>query len=357
MKYIHFFSTETRYSLKLLEILSKNIDLRDHTFIFGFAFVKPNKQFEFISNDIKIVRLNSPFQIINYLFKIFKSSRIYIHLLPYDPTLIFWFLFPMLVKKSTWIEWGTDIYSYYKKDHKLQFKLYELLRRVIIPGFGEIAGFIEQDLEKINELYQTKSEFVKILYPIPLELSELQTLSTDDEKSSYSILIGNSGDPSNNHLEIINILERFKNENIKIYCPLSYGGNKEYIEKVVKSGILVFSDKFVPIVDGIKADNYFDFLKNIDIAVMFHNRQQGLGNILPLLYLGKKVFVKSATTTYSYFKNLNVEIFDSLSINTLPFTSLVEKVKRSQSNMDKVKVMVSEENYVSLWSNLFKKHQ
>jgi hypothetical protein len=41
-----------------------------------------------------------------------------------------------------------------------------------------------------------------------------------------SILLGNSADPSNNHVEALERLLPYRDQDIKIYAPLSYGDQR-----------------------------------------------------------------------------------------------------------------------------------
>lgn len=78
-----------------------------------------------------------------------------------------------------------------------------------------------------------------------------------EKKEELHIQIGNSADSSNNHFEILNKLEKFKNKNIKLFCILSYG-DKIYAEKVIKYGEKIFKEKFIPIEKIIKITSGMD---------------------------------------------------------------------------------------------------
>ena len=43
-------------------------------------------------------------------------------------------------------------------------------------------------------------------------------------------------------------------------------------------------------------NQYLEFLGKIDIAIFNHRRQQGFGNAITLLGLGKKVYLNSVST-------------------------------------------------------------
>ena len=122
------------------------------------------------------------------------------------------------------------------------------------------------------------------------------------------------------HLEALGFLGRFSQENIELICPLSYGvKQKAYFQKVMKTGSAIFGDRFKPLTGFLEPEKYTDFLNNIDIAVMNHNRQEALGNVISLLYLGKKVYLKPGTSSYEYFDQLKVKIFNINNIEKQTF--------------------------------------
>jgi len=282
----------------------------------------------------------------------------YFHYLPYGPSLLLWALLPSLIAKSTWVVWGGDVFIYKQKNQSLKHCFFEFLRRRIIPNFPEIAAFIEEDAREAINVYNSKAEYIPILYPIPVKLDRVQSLENPKKKNTRNILIGNSPDPSNYHLEILDILSGFTQEDIRIYCPLSHLGDKEYIGLVSLKGQELFGDKFIPILSMMSTQEYAIFLNEMDIAIMNHRRQQGLGNIMPLLYLGKKVYLRSDTSSFSFLSKAGCVIFDTCSMNKSNFTSFISIDKAaSEANNKVIGRMINPSYCAELWNNLFSKHQ
>jgi pyruvate/2-oxoglutarate/acetoin dehydrogenase E1 component len=96
-------------------------------------------------------------------------------------------------------------------------------------------------------------------------------------------------------------------------------------------------------------NKYLEFLGNIDIAIFAHNRQQSMGNIITLLGLGKKVYIKNDITSWEHFKNINVQVFDIASIN---LEILDEQV--IYNNIQKIKEYYSESNLKAQLEIIFK---
>jgi dTDP-N-acetylfucosamine:lipid II N-acetylfucosaminyltransferase len=357
--YIHLFSTESTYSKALLDCLKDSIELDEHLFIFGFAFIKfKKKTFQYDEKiENRVVRLKNPLMITKYIGLLNESKWIYLHLLSYDPTLLFWWCNLKLIRKSTWIIWGTDIYSYLKRNQNIKTRLYESLRKVIIPQFSEISAFVNQDLALVNQLYHTKAEFIKTMYPYPVNFDHLDAVSANDEKRNViNVMIGNSGDSTNCHEEMIDYLSAFKDEPICIYCPLSYGGSPKYIQQIINKGKNVFGDKFMPVVTTMNPQEYSHLLSTIDIALMNHPRQQALGNITALLYLGRKVYLRSDVTTYHFMQEQNIQVFDIVELKNQTYAEFIRPVGNVEVNKAAIQKISSNEYFLSLWLRLFERH-
>lgn len=354
--FVHIFASQTTYSRALLDLLEEETDLKHHFFVFGLGKDHPmNYQYSRFMQE-RIFYLKNPAHLFHILKLIFKSKWIYIHLLAYDPTLLFWFLNKQLLRKSSWIVWGSDIYAFQKQSQSLRTKAYEWLRRQIIPVFSEIAAFVREDFELITTIYGSKAKYVLILYPLPVNLQQLNNVAIPAKTADVIVMAGNSGDPTNNHLEIFGLLSRFSNENVKIVCPLAYGGTEEYRQLVISKGISTFGVNFVPWLEMKGKEEYAQQLAGIDIAIMNHKRQQGLGNILALLYLGKKVFLRPDTTSYAFMLRNKCRVYSIEEIEDMTFSRFSESMPLDDTvaNVEKI---LQKEYTAGLWKELLKQHK
>jgi len=355
--YIHLFTNESLYSSELLKLFGNTVNLKEHLFIFRKA--KTGNFLYSPSIEARIIYSTNFRHLIRDVLPVMKAAKwIYFHYLPYGPSLMLWAIQPSVIAKSTWVIWGGDVYIYRQKHASLKHRIYEFLRQIIIPKFTEIAAFVEDDAREAINVYQSEASYVPILYPIPVNIDNLKNLQMKETTGTTNILIGNSADPSNHHLEMLEYLSRFVKEDIRIYCPLSYYGDQEYINCVVKKGHAIFRDHFVPLLKMMTTQEYAVFLNDMDIAIMNHRRQQGLGNILPLLYLGKKVFLRSDTSSFPFLTSAGCIIFDTCTMNKSNFASFISMdEKTSEANKTAVETMINPSNYAGLWNNLFSKHQ
>lgn len=126
--------------------------------------------------------------------------------------------------------------------------------------------------------------------------------------TSNNILLGNNAKYENNHLEVFELLSNLNIDKRKIITPLSYG-NHLYRKNIVREGQKLFGEHFVPLVDFMSIDEYINTIKSCSTVIMNHIRQQGLGNIVTMLYIGATVFLKKQNPVYSFLKNENAIVF------------------------------------------------
>lgn len=147
-------------------------------------------------------------------------------------------------------------------------------------------------------------ELLKYTY-YPLE----DTLGTLIDKKIYgdSIIIGNSASESNNHEYILSFIDKLDFGDRKIYVPLSYGRDLEYIniieEKYRRLPNVVIMRDFLPL------DDYNKLLTSCNFFVYGNYRSEGWGNILVALYLGGKVYVSEKSFLSLYLEKEGYKFF------------------------------------------------
>ena len=130
----------------------------------------------------------------------------------------------------------------------------------------------------------------------------------DKEVSGNNILLGNSGNFWNNHLDAFDDLSEFRIYFDNVICPLSYG-ETNYRNQIQKEGELVFGNRFIPLLDFMPYNDYVEKLISCRYFFMNSQRQLGLGNLLLMLYLGSKVILDSSNPVYRYFTQNEIQVF------------------------------------------------
>lgn len=162
-----------------------------------------------------------------------------------------------------------------------------------------------------NEVNYVKKINPNVLYA-PFTYGSIEDLLGDkiglNVLNGKNVLIGNSADPSNNHLDIFSKLSKIHLGNRKVFVPLSYGGNEFYKSLVIKKGQELFGDNFVPLINFMALEKYNEILLSCGTLIFNHVRQQGVGNIIIMGYLGAKIYLNPKSPVYGYYKDLGMHI-------------------------------------------------
>lgn len=158
---------------------------------------------------------------------------------------------------------------------------------------------------------EMRAEYVQLNYGSV----ERSFTSGVDESTGNSILVGNSATATNNHAELFQALSKVDLGEREIVVPLSYGDGA-YREAVITLGRELFRERFRPILDYLPLDQYNAVVAGCSAAVMGHRRQQGLGNVVTMLWLGGRVFLDRASTVYKYLIERGAFVFGLDEIET-----------------------------------------
>jgi hypothetical protein len=255
------------------------------------------------------------------------------------------------------ILWGGEIHNYYlKKSNTLYDKLIFLLSKYLIRNAFGIIGMVPQEYQYIKDRFKTKAIHFTAAYPLVVNFIDVdKNIINKNINKEKIILLGNSASETNNHFEIIDKFSDVDlNIDYKIKCPLSYG-DKEYAKQVIEFAKDKLGDRFVPLTEWMEPDDYAKLINGVDIAIMNHKRQQAFGNIIALLYAGKKVYIRNTITIYKFLESIGIKVYDT---EELVKSDIDKKVfnhnkKDGIRNRQIIEKYFSEEHLVELWNDFF----
>lgn len=278
-------------------------------------------------------------------FKIQSARKVILHSLYDNYLILILFLMPWNLRKCYWVIWGSDLYKYLTPKLTFKEKFVELIRRQVLKNVGSLVTYIEGDVQLARKWYGSKGKYHEC-FMYTSNLYKEYNLPKNQHRG-INILVGNSADPSNKHLDVFDKLEPFKEQDIKIYVPLSYG-NPEYAKNIIKQGRERFGDKFEALIEHMPFNQYLEFLGKIDIAIFNHKRQQAMGNTITLLGLGKKVFMRSDVTQWAFFKSHGITVYD---IEELALSG--SENTQTEANKHIVKSYFSEKTFLKQLREIF----
>ena len=354
MKNLHIFkNVNEKFSEPYIEFINKNFNDSEHFFYHIGQDKRTNKVRR---KNITFVTKLKYFILVKDMY---KTERIFLHGLFSPHIVIILFIQPWLLKKCYWIVWGGDLYYYNRKKTSLKAYIYEGIRKVVIRNMGGIITLVKGDYDLAKKWYKVKGKYYKGQYVNTEKVNIMEKIINHNsenniDKNEFLILVGNSATKSNFHMEVLDLLKKFKNENINIICPLSYG-DMDYAKEVINYGKKIYGNKFIALEKFMNITEYMKLLNTIDIGIFNNNRQQAMGNISSLLYLGKKVYMRPDTTMYYEMNDtLKLNIFDINNIeneNFNEFVCLDEEAR--EANRKIVQNKYYNNNIKSIWKNIF----
>ncbi|MBE0492604.1 MAG: TDP-N-acetylfucosamine:lipid II N-acetylfucosaminyltransferase [Sulfurospirillum sp.] len=324
-----------------VKFIDENFDNKKHFFYLTGKDINTKSNVIDIRNKIDFIK-----NIIKLNIDLYKSEKIIVH--GFNQSYLFYLFFfqPWLLKKSYWIMWGGDLYSYLQKPKSLKMKLLYFIRDSIFKKIAYLVTGTTGDYELAKKWYGATGKHIKC-FNYPSNLYKEYDIKPK-EHSTINIQLGNSADPTNNHIDVLKQLTKYKDEDIQIFVPLSYG-NQEYAQDVTRKGKELFGNKFISLAEFIPFEKYLEFLGEMDIAIFNHRRQQAFGNIISLIGMGKKVYLNSESTLNGVMTKYDLKVFDTIDIS-LNLLDNEQKIK----NINIVKTNFSKESFINSLSQYLK---
>lgn len=129
--------------------------------------------------------------------------------------------------------------------------------------------------------------------------------------SGKNIMVGNSASFSNNHLYVLNFLQKIGlNSETKLIMPLSYGGTARYVDDVEKKYNDAFPGQVHTLRQYLPLHEYNKVFLNVNSCIMPAWRQESIGTIIICLYLGIKVFMSNNSPLYKWLIECGFKIYE-----------------------------------------------
>lgn len=241
---------------------------------------------------------------LNRLLVTLDISKVYIHFLSNS---IAYILHKTRLNKKPcyWIMWGADFYGlpafsdkYYLprskqfawKNKGFKSKLIQFLglpsSKHVMNAISDINFFVgyEEEFTLTQMALKHEMKFLPWEYYFNMEELDMPVIN----QGQGSMLLGNSDDPMNNHLDTLEKLEKVVSEDQKIILPVA-GASENYL-KELKSYQRSSKADIVLIEKFMSSQAFFEMMGEVSYVMFGHLRQQGVGTILPLLFAGKKAF-------------------------------------------------------------------
>lgn len=187
------------------------------------------------------------------------------------------------VSIKSFIRNGINKFSYLKYQKSL---LYDCIERVDF-----FAGVFPIEYDMLKQRYSNfHAQKISHNYIHPDEFQN-KDIDTPTSITGCNIQLGHSACLEDNHIDVMKDIVDCVDNTANIFCPLSYGGSKYYINEVINKGKYYFGNRFKALTDFLPLEEYTRIQNSCNKFVLGSIRQQATCNCLTAMWNGLQLYL------------------------------------------------------------------
>lgn len=370
--YLHILPITMHRSYEIIDFINSNFNLKNHE-----LFVLANRNYV-ISNNPMLLEFNNiiyhpyfryKYKLFNYIYitvfyyKILSSCDYIIwhsfKKINNNKVLLILMSLKIFLKKTIWIENGTDLYHWREKDFGIKRKIKNYLLKKLREKVYKVVFTCKFDKNFYIKNYGNRPSFDFITIPLNKIYKQFIT-----DKKSYKknkvILVGINGSIFSNHIKILKKLSFLKDYNflgcflaMNFTLPWQYEKpqNMNYVKRVNNFAKNIFGSKVKILNCGVSPDKFFKILESVDVVVISGERPNNLDIIYYLINNRIKIYVDSQSIMWNYFTDIGIKVHDLNKVSIEDFFEI--DFEELENNKTKIEEHYNNKKICQEWKKLF----
>ncbi len=241
--------------------------------------------------------------------------------------------------KIVWRTWGNDAGYIYQQGEYLKNMVKAVLnmltkkyyRFVFAVGYANKVDVVDIR-QRFGEMPMFRMAYANANNYDLLSGIRNEAQSSGKKDDLLRVVIGHFGFKDDNHRQVIDLVAKYANENVRFYFPLSYG-DPEYTAKLKKYAAKKLGNKAEFIEEFMPYEQYARFYSQIDICIMNGTRSCALGNISLAAFFGKKIYLHRSGVIKKAFDMENAPHMCVDSIKGMNFEEFAQPLIYSENDV------------------------
>lgn len=386
MRYLHIIPPSKRMMYGYMSMIEKYFDQNEHYYLSTSHFTSEDSALLLFENvtSISDLRKGKLHRFLHIRDEFRKADRIVFHSFsPDSKWLLLTYMLRKYLSKAVWVMWGIDLYNFKSSKKGFYGKLEDYMGITCRKLMRYPVAIAETDIEVYNRTFGcfpvtyapygfVNERFVQMetyLKARRQEITDFRGKLESGETEQYDaviaaanrpagqripecelapydgrirVQIGHNGFRFNNHLQslcaLTKIMSSPQNSRIELVLPTSYGNSplskdSSYVNALRYHALARYPFNATFLTKLMSADQYTKFLSTVDVAIFNAARQNGLGNILQLLYMGKKIYMSSDNPLFCFLTEKGFILHDIKELETASFEEFIAPDKLQNPKM------------------------